>query len=42
MCASWLMKLLTEKIAIPDLNPGAHNGDVIAYDVAPQAFWVLE
>lgn len=41
-CATWLIKLLTEKNAIPVLNPGAHNGDVIAYDVAPRAFWELE
>ena len=38
---SWLIGLLTENLATPLLNPGAHNGNVIAYDAAAGVFWVM-
>lgn len=38
---SWLSRLLTENLATPLLNPGAHNSNVIAYDVVAGVFWVL-
>lgn len=41
VCVSWLTRLLTENPATPLLNPGAHNGSVIAYDAAAGVFWVM-